>query len=54
MRYVVSKIADHSSRAVFAPSNSEIVGSNLTPMDICENLFCVSVVLCVGSGLATG
>jgi hypothetical protein len=32
-----------------------IVGSNPTHgMDVCVRLFCVFVVLCVGSGLATG
>jgi hypothetical protein len=40
---------------VFARSNTGIVGSNRTRgMDICVRLFCVHVVLCVGSGLATG
>jgi hypothetical protein len=40
---------------VFAPSNAGIVVSNPTQgMDICMRLFCVCVVLCVGSGLVTG
>jgi hypothetical protein len=40
---------------VFAHSNARIVGSNPTQgMDVCLRLFCVCVVLCVGSGLATG
>jgi hypothetical protein len=40
---------------VFARLNIGIMGSNLTQgMDICLHLFCVCVVLCVGSGLATG
>jgi hypothetical protein len=40
---------------VFARSNSGIVGSNLTRgMDVSLLLFCVCVVLCLGSGLATG
>jgi hypothetical protein len=40
---------------VFARSNTGIVGSNLTRgMDVCVRVFCVFVVLCVGSGLATG
>jgi hypothetical protein len=31
------------------------VGSNPTEgMDVCVRLFCVCIVLCVGSGLATG
>jgi hypothetical protein len=37
----------HSGRAVFALSNTGIVGSNPTQgMDICLRLFCVCVVLC--------
>jgi hypothetical protein len=40
---------------VFARSNTGIVGSNPTwGMDVCVRLFYVCVVLCVGSGLATG
>jgi hypothetical protein len=36
-------------------SNTGVVGSNPTQgMDVCVCLFCVCVVLCVGSGLATG
>jgi hypothetical protein len=36
-------------------SNTRIVDSNPTRgMDVCVHLFCVCVVLCVGSGLATG
>jgi hypothetical protein len=43
------------SWTVFARSNSGIVCSNPTQdMDVCVHLFCVCVVLCVGSGLATG
>jgi hypothetical protein len=43
------------ARTVFARSNIGIVGSNPTRgMDVCVRLFCVCVVLCVGSGLATG
>jgi hypothetical protein len=39
---------------VFACSNTGIVGSNPTRgMDVYVRLFCVCVVLCVGSGLAT-
>jgi hypothetical protein len=38
-----------------ARSSTGIVGSNLTwNMDVCMRLFCVRVVLCIGSGLATG
>jgi hypothetical protein len=40
---------------VFARSNTGIVGSNPTRgMDVCVRLFCVCVVLCVGSGLVKG
>jgi hypothetical protein len=40
---------------VFAHSKAGIVGSNLTRgMDVCVRLFCVSVVLCLRRGLATG
>jgi hypothetical protein len=39
----------------FVGSNTGNMGSNPTPgMDVCVRLFCVCVVLCVGSGLATG
>jgi hypothetical protein len=54
-------MASHSSRAktwtVFAYSDAGIVGSNRTQgMDVgvCMCLFCVCVVLCLGSGLAKG
>jgi predicted anti-sigma-YlaC factor YlaD len=37
---------------VFAGSNTGIVGWNVTQgMDICTRLFCVCVVMCIGSGL---
>jgi hypothetical protein len=40
---------------LFAPSNAGIVGSNPSQgVDVCVRLLCVYVVLCVGSGLATG
>jgi hypothetical protein len=40
---------------LFAPSNTGIVGSNPTQgMDVYMCVYSVSVVLCVGSGLATG
>jgi hypothetical protein len=40
---------------VFARANTGIVGSNpIHGMDVCVRLFCVCVVLCVCSGLATG
>jgi hypothetical protein len=39
----------------FSRSNAGILDSNPTQgMDMCVLLFCVCVVLCVGSGLATG
>jgi hypothetical protein len=55
--YGIYFLADHSGRAltVFARSNAGILGSNpIRGMDVCARLFCVCVVLCVGSGLATG
>jgi hypothetical protein len=40
---------------IFAHSNTGVVGSNSTRgMNICVHVFCVCVVLCAGSGLATG
>jgi hypothetical protein len=40
---------------VFNRSNAGVVGSNPTQaMDVYVRLFCVCLVLCVGSGLATG
>jgi hypothetical protein len=40
---------------LFARSNTGIVGSNpIRDIDVCPGLFCVCVVLCVGSGLVTG
>jgi hypothetical protein len=40
---------------VFTRSNPGIVGTNPTQgMDVCVRAYYVSVVLCVGSGLATG
>jgi hypothetical protein len=47
---VIQLHADHSGL-----SNTWIVGSNPTRgMDVCVHLFCVYVVLCVGSDLTTG
>jgi hypothetical protein len=38
------------ARTVFTHSNARVVGSNLTRgMDVCACLFCLRVVLCVGS-----
>jgi hypothetical protein len=40
---------------VFPISHAEIVGSNPTQgKDVCVRLFCVCVILCVGSDLPTG
>jgi hypothetical protein len=40
---------------LFARSKTGIVGSNSTrDMDVCVRCLCVCVILCVGSGLATG
>jgi hypothetical protein len=40
---------------VFASSKAGIVGSNSTQgIDVCVHLFCVCIVVYVGSGLATG
>jgi hypothetical protein len=51
----VAVAARSKAWTVFAFSNTWIVGSNPTQgMDVCVCLFCVFVVLCVGSGLATG
>jgi hypothetical protein len=38
----------YKASAVFARSNTRIVGSN-----VCVRLFCLCVVLCVSNGLAT-
>jgi hypothetical protein len=39
----------------FARSSTGVMGSNPTrSMDVCMRLFCVCVVLCVGSGLTMG
>jgi hypothetical protein len=51
----ITVTAQSKARTVFARSNAGIMGSNPTRgMDVCVNLFCVCVVLCVGSGLAKG
>jgi hypothetical protein len=45
----------YKASSVFPRSNTGIVGSNSTgDMDVCVRLFCVCVVLCVGTGLGTG
>jgi hypothetical protein len=51
----ITEAARSKARPFFARSNAEIVGSNRTQgMDVCVHLFCVCVILFVGSGLATG
>jgi hypothetical protein len=51
----ITVVARSKASTVFAHTNAVIVGSNPTQgMDVCMRLFCVCVVLCVGSGLATG
>jgi hypothetical protein len=48
-------VSRSKARTVSTRSNTEIMGSNPTGgMDVCVRLFCVCVVLCVGSGFATG
>jgi hypothetical protein len=43
------------ARTVLVRSNTEIMGSNPTGgMDVCVRLFCVCIVLFVGSSLAMG
>jgi hypothetical protein len=50
----ITVAARSKARTVFARSNAGIVASNPTQgMDVCVRLFCVCVVLCVGSSLAT-
>jgi hypothetical protein len=51
----ITVAAQSKAWTVFARSNTGIVGSNPTQgMDVCMRLFCVCVLLCVGSGIATG
>jgi hypothetical protein len=51
----VTVAARSKAWTVFARSNAGIVGSNPTQgTNVCVRLFCVCVVQCVGSGLATG
>jgi hypothetical protein len=51
--HIISKTTKGLS--VSARSNAGVVGSNPTQgMDICVCVYSVCVVLCVGSGLATG
>jgi hypothetical protein len=51
----ITVVAGSKALTVFARSNTGIVVSNPTRgMDVCVRLVYVCVVLCVGSGLATG
>jgi hypothetical protein len=51
----ITVAARSKARTIFVLSNTGIVGSNPNwGMDVCVHLFCVCVVLCAGSGLATG
>jgi hypothetical protein len=51
----VTVAARFKALTIFVRSNAGMVSSNSTRgMDVCVRLFCVCVVLCVGSGLATG
>jgi hypothetical protein len=51
----VTVAARSKAWTVFARSNAGILDSNTTQwMDVCVFLFCVCVVLCIRSGLATG
>jgi hypothetical protein len=52
---VPTTVAAQSRHVLSSRSNTAIVGSNSTwSMDVCVPLCCVYVVLCIGSGLATG
>jgi hypothetical protein len=51
----IAAASQSKARIFLARSNTGVVGSNPTGgMDVCVRLFCVCVVLCLGSGLATG
>jgi hypothetical protein len=44
----------YKARTISARANTEVLGLDPTrSMDVCVRLFCVRVVLCVDSGLAT-
>jgi hypothetical protein len=43
-----------SKQLAISLSSMELVRVSVGGMDVCVRLFCVCVVLCVGSGLATG
>jgi hypothetical protein len=52
---LITAAARSKARTVIARCNFQTVGSNSTgDMHVYVCLFCVCVVLCVGSGLATG
>jgi hypothetical protein len=51
----ITVVAQSKACAVFASSNTGVLGSTPTRgMNVSLRLFCVFVVLCVGSGLANG
>jgi hypothetical protein len=51
----IAAAARSKASTLFVRSTTGIVGSNPTQdMDVCVRLFCLCVVLCAGSGLATG
>jgi hypothetical protein len=51
----ITETARSKAWTVFDRSNAEIVGSNPSQgTNVCVHLFCVRVVLCVGSALAKG
>jgi hypothetical protein len=51
----ITMAAPSKAWTVFAHSNTGVMGSNPTRgMGVCVGLFCVCIVLCVGSGLTTG
>jgi hypothetical protein len=52
---LITVAARSKAKTVFARSSAGIVGLNpIQGMGVCVRLFCVRVVLCVGSDLATG
>jgi hypothetical protein len=55
VRSSIKGAARSMARTDFAHSNTGIVASNPNRgMDVCVRSFCVCVVMCLGSGLATG
>jgi hypothetical protein len=55
LEWAITVAARTKAWIVFARSNTGIVGSNPSRgVDVCVRFYCVCIVLCVGSGLATG